>query len=406
MARPMLRPQPYRVLVVDDSHFMRTALRHMINSEPGFSVVGEAADGKKALAAIAALRPDIVTLDIEMPEMTGIEVLKHLRPQPGQAPIFIMVSAFTTAGAGQTLASLQAGALDFVPKASESFKVDLGQVGRILIEKLVVAAARLDQGMRADPAAAPLVPVGSAGSPPSLASSSRDQALERAAASAASAHRPNPVTSAPPAGPAAAPAAEFPAGGRLSVAPDLLVIAASTGGPQTLPLVLAALTGFPAPIVVAQHIPPLFSRSLAESLSASTGLNCIEADADVELMPGTVYIIRGGHDGEIGRTAGGRLKLILKQPGDANFHPNADMLFRSAALQAKRPLATILTGMGSDGCEGARALVQRGRPVLVQDPASAVLWGMPQSAIDAGLATEVLEPKALGRRLAMLGRRD
>lgn len=359
--------QPLRVLIVDDSAFMRASLRHIVGALPGFTVAGEAKDGREAVAAIRRDRPDIVTLDIDMPGLDGIGVLRELRPVPGTAPLFIMVSAFTTAGADLTLTALGCGAIDFVPKASEHFRTDLAQVGDLLRGKLAIAGAVL-AGQDGVPVPRPL----------------------------------RPATT--PARPASAPptAAVSAAG-----VPDLVVVACSTGGPQTLPDLLRPLCPCPAPVVVAQHIPPVFSRSLAASLAVSVEAPVVEAEDGKPLAAGTVHVLPGGFNGELVRLRPGVLAVRLTEGGAALHRPNADILFRSAALTARRPVGIILTGMGCDGTEGARALVQRGCPVLVQDPATAVIWGMPRAAIDAGLASEVLDPAAIGRRVAaMTGRRE
>jgi two-component system, chemotaxis family, protein-glutamate methylesterase/glutaminase len=357
---------PMRVLIVDDSAFMRASLRHIVGNTPGFVVAGEATDGLTGVEAIRSLRPDIVTLDIDMPGLDGIGVLKRVRASAAGPPVFIMVSAFTTQGASLTLTALSCGAIDFVPKASEHFKTDLAQVGELLRGKLAIAAAILTGRDR--PPARPAAQI------PASAS--------------------QPITRAQPLPPARRPTA--------TGAPDVVVIASSTGGPQTLPLVLSPACPFKAPIVIAQHIPPVFSRSLADSLAATLGVAVVEAEDGRELSSNTVYLLPGGRNGELVRVRAGVFALRLLDEGTAVYRPNADILFRSAALSARRPVGLILTGMGTDGTEGARALSQRGCPVLVQDPASAVIWGMPRSAIDAGLATEVLDAPGLGQRLAAM----
>ena len=370
MTLPPPGAAPLRVLIVDDSAFMRASLRHIVGNTPGFTVAGEANDGLTGVEAIRSLRPDIVTLDIDMPGLDGIGVLKRVRASPGGPPVFIMVSAFTTQGASLTLTALSCGAIDFVPKASEHFKTDLAQVGELLRSKLAIAAAILTGRDRppARPAlTAPAKPIASV---------------------------PVPASAPPPATPVRRPA--------LASAPDVVVIASSTGGPQTLPLVLRPACPFPAPIVIAQHIPPVFSRSLADSLATTLGVSVVEAEDGKELAPNTIYLLPGGRNGELLRVRPGIFALRLLEEGGAVYRPNADILFRSAALSARRPVGVILTGMGADGTEGARALAQRGCPVLVQDPATSVIWGMPRSAIDAGLATEVLDAAGLGQRLASM----
>ena len=258
MTLPPPGASPLRVLIVDNSAFMRASLRHIVGNTPGFTVAGEANDGLTGVEAIRSLRPDIVTLDIDMPGLDGIGVLKRVRPSPGAAPVFIMVSAFTTQGASLTLTALSCGAIDFVPKASEHFKTDLAQVGELLRSKLAVAATILTGRDR----------------PPAK--------LTRAPAKpAAPAIIPGliPVSAPQPVTPARRPA--------LASAPDVVVIASSTGGPQTLPLVLRPACPFPVPIVIAQHIPPVFSRSLADSLATTLGVTVVEAQDGKELAPDT-----------------------------------------------------------------------------------------------------------------------
>lgn len=370
MTLPPPGTAPMRVLIVDDSAFMRASLRHIVGNTPGFVVAGEATDGLTGVEAIRSLRPDIVTLDIDMPGLDGIGVLKRVRASAAGPPVFIMVSAFTTQGASLTLTALSCGAIDFVPKASEHFKTDLAQVGELLRGKLAIAVAILTGRDR--PPMRPVAPI--------------------------PASAPQPIAPVQPLPPARRPTA--------TGAPDVVVIASSTGGPQTLPLVLGPVCPFKAPIVIAQHIPPVFSRSLADSLAATLGVAVLEAEDGRELSPNTVYLLPGGRNGELVRVRAGVFALRLLDEGTAVYRPNADILFRSAALSARRPVGLILTGMGTDGTEGARALSQRGCPVLVQDPASAVIWGMPRSAIDAGLATEVLDAPGLGQRLAAMGEKS
>lgn len=393
------RHAPWRVLIVDDSAFMRASLRHIVAGAPGFTVVGEANDGQAALEAIRQHRPHIVTLDIDMPNMDGIGVLKRLRPRAGTTPVFIMVSAFTTAGASMTLAALEAGAIDFVPKASEHFKVDLAQVGDMLREKL--AAAAVIAGGR--PPAQTAAPPQAVAPPPQIAKSgdaAPAPSVESPGPEAPRPETPRPETAA--ADPKPPPTLRRPT---MVGPPDLVVVAASTGGPQTLPELLRPMLPFNAPpfnppIVIAQHIPPVFSLSLAESLATALGTKAVEGQDGQELTPGVIYVLPGGQNAEIVRRRPDGLALRTVGGGAAIYRPNADILFRSAALNARRPVGVVLTGMGADGCEGARALAQRGCPVLAQDPATAVVWGMPRTVIDAGLASFIADPAALGRRLA------
>ncbi|MFM2043077.1 MAG: hypothetical protein RLY86_1653 [Pseudomonadota bacterium] len=434
-ARAVAATRPLKVLIVDDSPFMRTVLRQIIAADPAFRVVGEVGDGVAALDALRQLTPDIVTLDVEMPALDGIGVLRQAQPRAGRAPVFIMVSAFTTAGAALTLSALQAGALDFVPKASENFNVDLAKVGRTLREKLAAAAAVLGPGSAAGAAPAPVGPAmappgagpmppgpvtgmmpGTAAAPPrstrgmTAPSALRDPGQGGLPGIPTETRPGEPRPGTPGFRPRPAPfagiGAPLPTVSAGGPAPDLVVVASSTGGPQTLPLLLAGLSRYPAPIVIAQHIPPLFSGTLAQSLTRADGLPCREAEDGMVLLPGTVHILPGGQDGEVVRGPGGTLALRIGPPTDGGFHPNGDLLFRSAALTARRPVGVILTGMGHDGSDGAAALVRRGRPVLVQDPETALLWGMPRAAISAGVASIVLPVEGLAAQLMTLAGLD
>jgi two-component system, chemotaxis family, protein-glutamate methylesterase/glutaminase len=399
-----------KVVVVDDSSFMRSVIKHIIAGAPGFTVVGEAADGRLGLDVIARERPDIVTLDVEMPNLDGLGVLRALGTSPTARPLVIMVSAHTAEGARITMDALRAGAFDFVPKASEQAKMDLAQISVLLGQKLVQCRTALALGRQPQPQPQPqplpqpqpgasalsapsvrrdTVPVAARVVPPPLAAAVR--VASDIGATAPGRTNPGGAT----VGAAAMGSVSLGGGDR----PDLVVVGISTGGPHTLPLLLAPLTGYSAPIVIAQHIPEVFSRSLAAMLAESTGGSIREGLAGEVLEPSTVYILRGGTDTEVHRQSDGRLALRPVTGEAYPYHPSADALFRSAALAARRPVGVIMTGMGDDGVEGARLLIARGRPVIVQDPATCVISGMPQAALSAGLKVDVLAPAAIAARL-------
>jgi two-component system chemotaxis response regulator CheB len=179
---------------------------------------------------------------------------------------------------------------------------------------------------------------------------------------------------------------------------DLVVVAVSTGGPQTLPLLLDPARPFGAPTVIAQHMPERFTASLASLLRAETGLRVVEGEHRMKLAPGDVIIAPGGRDAVVAAVPGGyELRLTTS---DAAVHPCADLLFETAAMIGRQPVAVVLTGMGSDGARGAAAFRRRQLPVLVQDPKSSIVDGMPGAAIAAGAATEILSPQQIGERLA------
>jgi len=331
-----------RVLVVDDLAFMRIAIRRMIEADNDMKVVGEARDGAEAVALARQLSPDVVTMDIEMPGMNGLEATTAILDSVSPPPVIVMVSATTQDGAADTLEALRRGAVDFVSKSSVFANTDL---------------AHIENELR------PIL---------------RAWAVHRNA--------PIPVVSRP----VPPPVAPRP--------PDLIVVGASTGGPQALAVLLRAAGKIRVPVVIAQHMPRFFTASLAAMLAADTGLDVREAKSREPLLPGSVYLIAGGQHGTLARgIAGFRLQLTAATEGAA---PSIDRLFVSAALCAVSPLAILLTGMGRDGCEGAQELRRRNASVLVQSPAECVVAGMPSAAIEAGAVDAVLSLADLGAWVA------
>ncbi|HTE39025.1 MAG TPA: chemotaxis-specific protein-glutamate methyltransferase CheB [Reyranella sp.] len=352
-------PPRRRVLVVDDSTFMRIALRRIIESE-GMTVVGEARNGREAVELARDLKPDIITMDVEMPELDGLGAMKQIIAERRPAPIMIMVSGHTQRGTEATIKALSLGAVDFVSKSSPFAAEDLGHVDSELKEKLRYWASQ--------PAPLPIRQPASATGP-------------RAPAAAPIAARPVPRAKSP----------------RGQV--DLVVVACSTGGPQMLAGFLAGAAPLGAPMIVAQHMPALFTTSLANLLRNDTGLDVREGAHRMALPPGSVTIIPGGGDGIVARApAGFELRLTTHE---SLVHPCADLLFETAAMVARHPVAVIMTGMGNDGTKGAQQFLRRRLPVLVQDPKTCVVSGMPTAAIDAGVATEVLTPAGIGQKLVL-----
>jgi two-component system chemotaxis response regulator CheB len=328
-----------RVLVVDDLAFMRIAIRRMIEADNDMKVVGEARNGAEAVSLARELSPDVITMDIEMPDMNGLEATTAILASVSPPPAIVMVSATTQLGAADTLEALRRGAVDFVSKSSVFTNTDLAHIENELRPILRAWAGR----------ARTSAPVISRVPPPP----------------------------APPPRPA-----------------DLIVVGASTGGPQALAVLLRAIGKIQVPIVIAQHMPKFFTASLAAMLATDTGLNVREAVSREPLAPGSVTIIAGGQHGIIERgLAGFRLHLSEATEGAS---PSIDRLFASAAARATAPLGVLLTGMGRDGCDGALALHRRGATVLVQEPAECVVAGIPSAAIEAGVAGAVLPLVDLG----------
>ncbi|HUB30881.1 MAG TPA: chemotaxis response regulator protein-glutamate methylesterase [Terracidiphilus sp.] len=337
-----------RILTVDDSAVMRSLLRSVL--EPAFEVVGNAADGESALAAVEALRPDLVVLDVEMPVMDGLATLRKLRSLGHRLPV-IMCSSLTRRGARVTIEALASGASDYVAKPES-------QSGP--------AAAR-----RA--LASELLPKIRALTVPAQPVSSRA------------------LRSLPPAAEMVAPATAE----SISSAPSVVVVGVSTGGPAALDLLLPSFPrDFPLPILVVQHMPELFTRLLAERLSPRCLIPVKEAFEGAPVRPGCIAIARGNWHLET-RSAGGAgqppVLHLTQNPPENHCRPAVDVLFRSAAaVYGAGVLAVVLTGMGSDGLDGAQLIRAQGGTVLAQDQATSVIWGMPGAVVRAGLAQRVL----------------
>ena len=332
---------------------MRMAIRKMVEADPEITVVGEARNGLVALAMIEDAKPDIVTMDVEMPEMDGLTATKEIMarfPRP-----IIMISSLTEQGAETTIKALAAGAADFISKKSSFVQLDIVQIGQELLEKIHLWYAR-----RLSISVARRVSTQAASLPLDL---------------------PRRVLPGGPVG--------------------LVVIGLSTGGPAVLPGVLKEMGRLSCPVVVAQHMPQMFTNSFAAHLRSDTGLNVVEGTHAMALEPGLIVIAPGGTDCVIREPFPGKFSLALKLRAEMPIHPSVDALFMSASGVSVYVVAAILTGMGDDGTRGALALVQakKNTPVLVQEFTSCVVDGMPSAAVKAGAATEILPPEQIGQRL-------
>jgi two-component system chemotaxis response regulator CheB len=355
---------PIRVLVVDDSVVIRRVLTEVLGADPEIEVVGTAVNGRAGLQKVAELAPDLVTLDVEMPELDGLGTLAELARSHPRLPV-IMFSTLTARGAAATLEALALGAKDYVckPSGAGSMAAAMERVRDELVPRIKALAGRRRLGPPAPPAGAP--PAGS------LPARARTAAPAPAAGSAVTL-RPRHI---------GAPA------------PEVLAIGSSTGGPKALEVVLSGIgPECPVPVVVVQHMPPVFTQMLAQRLDQKTHFRVTEAVHGTVVEPGHVYVAPGDHHLRVVADVRHGARLELDQgPPEHSCRPAVDVLFRSvAAAYGARVLGVVLTGMGQDGLKGSEQIVAAGGCVLAQDEATSVVWGMPGFVARAGLAEEVL----------------
>lgn len=400
--------RPIRVVIVDDAVVVRRVLTEALNADPEITVVGAGANGRLGLAKIAETQPDLVVLDIEMPEMDGIATLRELRKQHRWLPV-IMFSTLTERGAAATLEALSAGASDYVTKPTNTGGIQ-GAIGRITAE-LVPKVKQLARRYQSRPVAGATRP-GATAVPERPAASGRP--------GAARADRRATAPPAPPVrnrrgAPTPRPAdpitlAPMRTGGRY----EALVIGVSTGGPNALADVLPQLPeALTVPVFVVQHMPPIFTRLLAERLDRLCRLSVVEAAEGMAVKAGTIYIAPG--DLHMGlRKAGTAVAIELSSaPPENSCRPSVDFLFRSVVeTYGAHVLSVVLTGMGQDGLAGSRVVHGAGGCVLAQDEESSVVWGMPGYVARAGVAEAVVPldrvpaeiMSRLGRVAAVSGR--
>ncbi|KAB0481361.1 two-component system, chemotaxis family, response regulator CheB [Pseudomonas reinekei] len=368
-----------KVLVVDDSGFFRRRVSEILSADSNIQVVGTATNGKEAIDQALALKPDVITMDYEMPMMDGITAVRHIM-QRCPTPV-LMFSSLTHEGARVTLDALDAGAVDFLPKNFEDISRNPEKVKQLLCEK-ILSISRSNRRVSTYSAPAPVAAPAPTPAPSSVGSYGSSAPVRPA---------PTPIAPRPP-----VPTASSPAPKRKAY--KLVAIGTSTGGPVALQRVLTQLpANFPAPIVLIQHMPAAFTKAFAERLDKLCRISVKEAEDGDILRPGLALLAPGGKQMMIdGR---GAVKIL---PGDErlNYKPCVDITFGSAAKSyGDKVLAVVLTGMGADGREGARLLKQGGSSIWAQDEASCVIYGMPMAIVKAELADAVYSLDDIGRHI-------
>ena len=342
----------FRVLVVDDSTFMRKVLVTIVNEDALLQVVGEAKDGREAVTLAESLKPDVITMDINMPHVDGLQATAEImttNPRP-----IVVVSSESKEGAASTLRAVELGAIEFVAKPSGGIDLDMQSVKEELLRKVRMAAK-----VRVVRTASRL-------------------ALTIQNASSAKPASKAPVSK--PAAPTSGLDHRFP----------VVVMAASTGGPATVMRIAPGFTrDFPAAVILVQHMPAAFTTQYAAQLAEFTEIRVKEAEANESLQPGTLYICPGGQHLRV--TPTGRIQLDGTTGRINGYLPNIDATMESvAAFAGPLSIGAILTGMGNDGAEGAKAIKSAGGLVLAQDEATCVIFGMPSEAIKAGAVDQVV----------------
>jgi two-component system, chemotaxis family, protein-glutamate methylesterase/glutaminase len=349
MANPTKK---FRVLIVEDSAFMRKVLETIFNADDQLQVVGHAKDGREAVALAESLKPDVITMDINMPHVDGLQATAEImttNPRP-----IVIVSSESREGAASTLRALELGAIEFVAKPSSAIDLDMQSVKEELLRKVRMACK-----VRVVRTASRLA--------------SKLQEFDNA--------KPRPQ----------APVSSRPAvTSGLDQRFPVIVLAASTGGPATVMRIAPGFTrDFPAAVILVQHMPAAFTSQYAAQLAEFTEIRVKEAEANESLQPGTIYICPGGQHLRV--TPTGRFQLDGTSGRIGGYLPNMDVTMQSvAAFAGAMSIAGILTGMGNDGTAGAKAIKAAGGLVLAQDEATSVIFGMPAEAIKAGIVDHVL----------------
>ena len=365
MALPLTQPQsvanPVRVLVVDDSAFMRKSLTTMLEEGKQIQVVGVARNGEEAVQQVQQLKPDVVTMDVEMPGMTGLQALQQIMTK-NPVPV-IMVSSVTVEGAQETLQALEWGAVDFIPKQLDGVASKIAEIQKILVPKVLAARYAGSKLKRLTVTGAPKLSM-----PVAKALSSRSVSVTRGT--------------------------------------KLIAIGCSTGGPQALFEIIPTIPAdCPAGIVIVQHMPSSFTKPFAERLNNLCALEVREAVDGDEVKPGRVLVAPGGMQFRVVKKTITTSVVKLAPNYEKHAHaPSVDIMLQSvAALFGERSIGVILTGMGHDGLDGMKAIKAVGGRTVAQDEASSVVYGMPKAVVEAGCAEKVVSlSKVIGEIMNMV----
>ncbi|MEC0240512.1 chemotaxis response regulator protein-glutamate methylesterase [Paenibacillus dokdonensis] len=411
---------PYKVIVVDDSAFMRKIFSDLIEKDPAFQVIDTAANGREAVEKITRQKPDVVTMDVEMPEMNGLEALKLIM---AEHPIpVIMLSGINEEGMKETIIALESGAFDFIRKPSLTYSQHIEQVGDALLEQLKAAmsarerraAFRAEEEKRQQQKAESVQPLPA----PSNVAKQRKPKVEPAKRQAAPPKKTEIVVKKPesriepkkekPGSILSKPKHETAASQEITVSAastansseqrdgfnQIVAIGCSTGGPRALKAVLEKIPGdLPAPVVIVQHMPPNFTKSLAQRLNSFSSLEVMEAEHGMGLKAGCAYIAPGGKHMRVTQGPGGRFSLILSEDEPLNGHrPSVDVLFESLLpLEALKRHAVLMTGMGSDGARMMKRLYDSGVcSTFAESEETCIVYGMPRSAVELNCVSHVL----------------
>lgn len=387
-----------RVLVCDDSAFMRKAISQMIASDPSLIVVDTARNGQDAVEKAKKHAPDVVTLDIEMPVMNGHQALAAIRREckdnPGGPPAVLVCSSLTSAGSHDALQAMREGAADIIAKDHSTFSVHIDDMKADLIRKIkAIGSSRIRRaawkaahaaGAVAESEPRPALP----GGPPAPRPRTPGFALaaQHAAANAA-----------------AAAGMDLKALSLIGRKVDLIVIGSSTGGPPVLEQIISKLPpGLPCPVVIAQHMPASFTKAMSERIDAMSAVSVVHGEHGMPLHPGSVYIIPGAKHGRVRAIGPGPVRLeVSDDPLSAPFKPSVNELLSSAAKQCgKYAVGAVLTGIGDDGKVGGQELRAAGGLLLAQDPGTSVVYGMPKAAAEVGGTS--MTPDQIAQTLASI----